>query len=254
MEVVIHSGMCNRIVSLASMMVAARDFSIPLKVYWPYRETICSVRAADLFDLDRFPKGVVVTDELAPDDSEFWPIYGHEEDNTLKQPRGQLKLNIRVASQPYKKNSKDVHEMIRSLPYKKTVLSAVQKALGKRQIVGVHIRRGDKKGMEEKAPIEAYMALLKTMPDSISFLVCSDEKASVARLKKVFGKRVLAFAKVFDRSSRAGGKDAVRDLLGLSQTNGIIGSPDSSFSRIAAIIGNLPLYKISDDGTFNPNT
>lgn len=142
--------------------------------------------------------------------------------------------------------------MIRSLPYKRAVLDEIRRTFRGRQVVGVHIRRGDKKDMEKKAPLEDYIEVLTHLPKSFDFFVCSDDKGAIDRLKQEFGERVITFTKTFDRSSRSGGKDAVRDLLGLSETIGLVGSTNSSFSRVAADIGGLPWYKVGEDKLITP--
>lgn len=231
------------------MMLAAKEFNIPLKLYWPYQKDICSAKAEDVFDLDRFPAGITLSDR-APTGWKTWKKCKTGSFQNSYEKYCRLKGSV----QPYKENSKDFFEIIRSLPYKSSVLQEIKAAFRSKKVVGVHIRRGDKKNMEKKAPLKIYIEILKTMPESFSFFVCSDDKDAVGELKKEFGKRVLTFAKTFDRSSRGGGKDAVRDLLGLSRTSGIIGSTNSSFSRIAAEIGGLTWYKVGENEIINPST
>jgi hypothetical protein len=243
MEVALLSGIANRIQSLASMMAAAEAARRPLSVCWPYQKGVCSVKAADIFDINRFPSWVTIKD-TCPSGWEAWKQYNKNKEEPI--PSGPFQWQLRGSAQPYKKNSKVVFEQMRKLPYSNKLKKTIETLFKGKHVIGVHIRRGDKPYLEKTAPLEAYIKALKKAPRELSFFVCSDDAAAVEAIRAEFGNdRVLTIAKALDRDTPQGGKDAALDFLGLSMTLGIIGSLNTSFSWAASIVGSIPMYRIS---------
>jgi hypothetical protein len=68
--------------------------------------------------------------------------------------------------------------------------------------------------------------------------LATDDAQEEKLLKNRYGSRIITHQKVLDRSSLQGIKDAMVDLYTLSATDAIWGSYWSSFSDMAATIGN----------------
>jgi len=71
------------------------------------------------------------------------------------------------------------------------------------------------------------------------FFLATDSPEEEQDMKKLFGDRIITFAKKLDRNNPEAIQDALVDLLCLSKTRKIIGSFYSSFSDIAADIGYI---------------
>ena len=113
-----------------------------------------------------------------------------------------------------------------------------------KNIYGVHIRRTDNTWSTENSPLELFedkiVEILKKEPDSL-FYVASDDTDVIKRLKKRFGDCILSREKVFSRTSVSGIQDAIVEMWLLSKTKKIFGSYYSSYSEMAAKIGDVML-------------
>jgi hypothetical protein len=117
-------------------------------------------------------------------------------------------------------------------------------------VVGVHIRRGDHETSKRFSPLEGFQAWidghLQERP-SARFFLCSDDEEVHAHFSRLFGSRILAPDRLLSRNSVEGVQDAVVDLYALSRTSLIVGSYHSSFSELAALLGQVPLHTIHRD-------
>lgn len=113
-----------------------------------------------------------------------------------------------------------------------------------KNIYGVHIRRTDNTWSTDNSPLELFedkiAAILQHEPDSL-FYVASDDTDVIKRLKKRFGDCILSREKVFSRTSVSGIQDAIVEMWLLSKTKKIFGSYYSSYSEMAAQIGDVEL-------------
>jgi len=109
-------------------------------------------------------------------------------------------------------------------------------------VIGVHIRRNDHKKAIQNNPTSWFIKLMKEeieKDDSVVFFLATDSPEEEQDMKKLFGDRIITFAKKLDRNNPEAIQDALVDLLCLSKTRKIIGSFYSSFSDIAADIGYI---------------
>lgn len=112
-------------------------------------------------------------------------------------------------------------------------------------VVGIHIRRTDNKHSIENSPIEAFWQIMDSEvganPETI-FYVATDDAEVEMELKQKYN--VIAhktFGDSKSRDSASGIKDAYVDMLCLSKCSKIYGSYGSSFSEMAALIGDIEL-------------
>lgn len=75
----------------------------------------------------------------------------------------------------------------------------------------------------------------------VTFFICSDSDSAKKELKSHFGERLIVSKEKGERNNKTGMRGAVVDLFSLSRCHKIIGSYYSSFSEIAAQVGNKPL-------------
>jgi hypothetical protein len=109
---------------------------------------------------------------------------------------------------------------------------------------GIHIRRTDNPLSINSSPTDLFereMNQIIADDKNAKFFVASDSDAEKKRLINKYGDRILTLFCNTSRQSTEGMKNAVIDLYTLSRTKMILGSYWSSFSDIAAAIGNIPL-------------
>ncbi len=110
--------------------------------------------------------------------------------------------------------------------------------------IGIHIRRTDNVQSIERSPIELFIDAMHREVEICSdtkFYLATDDKATKKYLRDIFGDKILSIETDCNRNSEEGIKEAVKEMWFLSKTEKIYGSFYSSFSEIAAKIGNIPL-------------
>ena len=94
-------------------------------------------------------------------------------------------------------------------------------------------------------PLRYYEAVMKSFPRETRFFVCTDSQEAFHWLRGRFGNRVFERPKVHDnRTSVAGVREALVELLLLSRCVAVIGTGRSSFSHIAALAGRRPVVRV----------
>ena len=110
--------------------------------------------------------------------------------------------------------------------------------------IGIHIRRTDNIQSIKLSPLEAFIQKIneEIMQDnSVKFYLASDDEEVKQRLMKLFRDRIITHTDKLERDSLEGMCIAVVDLFCLSKTRKIIGSDYSSYSNIAAELGDIPI-------------
>lgn len=122
-----------------------------------------------------------------------------------------------------------------------------------KETYGVHIRRTDHADAISHSPMELFVHkmqdILRENPNA-EFYCASDDSRVQQILKESFAADRLIFydRKDFSRKSRAGGQDALIEMLALSGCRKILGSYESSYSELAAAIGNVELEVMNARG------
>jgi len=118
------------------------------------------------------------------------------------------------------------------------------------KFIGVHIRRTDSKEAIENSPIELFIermdALISQLP-TIKFYISTDSDDVFRHLKQIYNEKVFSGANKRTRRTTDGIYSALIDLYCLSRSEMIIGSFYSSFSQMAAKMGNVPLEIIANN-------
>ncbi|MBP3774204.1 MAG: hypothetical protein ILA34_02500 [Bacteroidaceae bacterium] len=254
------SGLGNRIRVVASVCVAARHISLPIRLVWrPARDF-----RAGFYDLFApIPVGEVPiesggwADEPATKRNFFLPmllrkrIYEEEwrcfrpnSDFSLikaAQEHTSLYLDTCYALGPY--SSTDVRRLFRPTPELSEKINEVTH-LFHGITIGVHIRRTDNLQAIRHSPVSAFRQRIDNMLQSgkaDSIFLSTDSEEVRQYFLHTYGNRLITRKPILNRNKLDGIRDAVIDLWALSRTKRILGSYYSSFSETAAEIGDIPL-------------
>jgi hypothetical protein len=110
--------------------------------------------------------------------------------------------------------------------------------------IGVHIRRTDHTESINGSPLKSFIDTIRTdllKDSSLNYFLATDDKEVEITLKKIFPGNIITYEKVYSRMNVEGIQDAMVDLYSLASTTKIYGSYFSSFSDMAARIGNIQL-------------
>ena len=110
--------------------------------------------------------------------------------------------------------------------------------------IGIHIRRTDNLESIQHSPIKKFIDYIYTAirnNDNQKFYLATDDLSVKEEFIKLFGDKIITMDCVLRRDSEEGIKSALLELYILSSCSKIIGSYYSSYSELAAQIGNIPL-------------
>ena len=111
--------------------------------------------------------------------------------------------------------------------------------------LGIHIRRGDNLVSIKESPLQLFITEMDRAirnNSNTTFYLATDSEKEQVELEERYRGRILVYKKrSLDRNSSTAIIDAMVDLYNLSQCEKIFGSFYSSFSQIAALIGNKEL-------------
>lgn len=113
-----------------------------------------------------------------------------------------------------------------------------------KETIGVHIRRTDNEKAISTSPLDLY---IEKMDEAIknqamcNFYLSTDDSLVEQELIRKYGQLIITHQKEYSRETIKGIQDAVVDLYCLANTSKLIGSYWSSFTDVAAKIGNIDL-------------
>jgi len=117
--------------------------------------------------------------------------------------------------------------------------------------VGMHIRRTDNAEAIAKSPtrlfVEAGLREMEAHPGLRIYLATDNEDVK-SELRAAFGDRIVTPSETASRDSANGIRGGLVDMWTLSRMRHIYGSAGSSFSPMAASIGDVPLTILATDG------
>lgn len=254
-----RAGLCNRMRAIASGIYIAKHYNAQSTIYWNWEDGL----KADFNDL------------FLPIDNEISKVV--ENKNWLyNQYNGRRKTLLRYFQSLFfnqfffafnantdgnifdkiKTNGRlclcSCHSMAAHYPMSKIFrpqcdiqnrIDEITSRFGS-DTIGVHIRRTDHVKAIAQSPLTKFFELLEkevSNNSSINFYLATDDSEVKDEMKARFGDRIITCDDKADRNSIEGMKFAVVDLFCLSKTNRIIGSAASSYSEIAAELGNIKL-------------
>lgn len=114
-----------------------------------------------------------------------------------------------------------------------------------KRVIGVHIRRTDNAESIAGSPMQLFFeridAALDETADLTIYLATDSEEVKREVTERYGAGRVFTPACAADRSSTAGIRDGLADMFTLARTAHIYGSAGSTFSTMAARLGNTPI-------------
>lgn len=118
-------------------------------------------------------------------------------------------------------------------------------------LVGVHIRRTDSVYSRENSATSLFVSRMNVLSSAYTdtvFYLATDDPQEKDDLQRRFGDRLLTQPiSSYDRSSKDAILEAATEFFNLSRCRRILGSFGSTFSQLAARLGNSELEIITDD-------
>ena len=117
--------------------------------------------------------------------------------------------------------------------------------------IGLHIRRTDHLQAIDESPLELFTNVVDQEAGQHSDLriyLATDDEATKQHFFDRYGDRVITSPAEATRESTDGIRDALVEMYALSRTRHIYGSAGSTFSPIAACLGDVPITILQRDG------
>ena len=153
--------------------------------------------------------------------------------------------DIRIQTDQRFYSSDKLYSDFRPIPSLLNEIERYRKIFMSTNVMGIHIRRSDHVRAIKHSPTERFIDLIQNEIEKDSttkFFLATDSIEEEQNLINQFGNRIITHKKPsFSRESIEGIQHALVDLYVLGSTKNIIGSYTSSFSEVAAEIGNIPL-------------
>ncbi len=249
-----RAGLCNRMRVIASAFKLAEKYGAQLVVMWRLTKGLnCSF--SNLFCLDERIK--IIESRHKIDFRFMWKAM--KADICLLNCRYEEKDNIERAVEKggyvyitsvhnfYNAEDFSLFRPVESI--EKQVLQITERI--DKNTIGIHIRRTDAVKSIQYSPTQLffdYIGLCIEKDKKAKFYLATDSEDVEKELLASFpgGVFVVNELKRFGRDSQKGMEDAVIDLFCLSKCSYIVGSYWSSFSEIAAAIGNIKLNVLTN--------
>lgn len=253
-------GLCNRIRAMASGVFISKKSESVINIYWK-KDKDCFADFTDLFlpvEIENvnvrpfkksdfylemsMKKNLFIPGMLRKIiyDSQVRGLYEQQNDDVFKKISGEKAYII------------SGYSFTKHYPLNELFVPAIEiqnrinklKESFKPVMAGIHIRRGDNTNSIGKKTLEDFFKIIDLEIEKIPetyFYLSSDSLDVKRELSSRYGERIILNDAVLERNSLLGMKHAVIDLFCLASTKKIIGSYYSSFSDIAAEIGNAEL-------------
>ena len=273
LEIKPMGGLANRMRAIASAYNLACDCDRKLKVIW-YPLSELNATFSDLFLTDNLPFDLYECNFF-----DFWfkyseprkknlyiskiyqifnkDLYLSDCDKSINEfiEKNEEMINIvKLYNNPiissgldFYKSSKDVYDKI--FTPTPEVQYYIDKYIGlfDKNTIGVHIRRTDNKESIKHSPLNLFVERMKNIikinPEN-SYYVASDDETIKKYLCNIFGEKIIMSDFKLVRNKKIAIIQAVAELYLLSKTKMILGSYYSSFSELAAVIGDIKLEQI----------
>lgn len=267
LSIIPYAGLCNRMRAISTGIFAARQLKIPAYVYWNQTHD-CHARWHDLFREYKTDQVKIIENR--------WPVHMISGPRTLFVPAFLQSFIYDKCWYNFSKNNGiDFSEYIRTNEVGGRILvqsgcdmesdyynlkelfnptTELEERIDKIvqnfpfNTIGVHIRRSDNQRSIANASIEDFKEKMReeiNYNPRVVFYLATDDAIVKNEIKKEFGERIIAPEFELSRGSTKGMKDALVDLICLSRTSRIIGSFYSSYTEMAASIGDISLEVIT---------
>lgn len=120
----------------------------------------------------------------------------------------------------------------------KNKLAVAKSRLGE-DYVALHIRRTDNDSSIENSPDALFFDRIAALETEAKVFLCTDDLATEKRFVERFGTKIVCISEDKSRDTKIGIQSALVDLLLLANSKKVFGSFNSTFSSIAAEIGEV---------------
>lgn len=269
------AGLGNRLRCIYSGLYFAKQYKVPLDVLW-LRETCCNADYSDLFEesenirvhtiyhlgyKNRYALKSFASDCLLNKLKKRLKYFDAGMTTDLYAEKGEIGIieelenNPAVCFMSSGQNCIDEHfepsrDLIKPSAEIQERVDKIMTPYRDKRLIGIHIRRTDHTEAIANSSLESFTDIMKReCSDSIKnsgkevFFYLATDDSEIE--KKLFEEYPciphISFANQKSRNTSAGMKDAYVDMLCLSKCEKIYGSFASSFSKMAAVIGNVPI-------------
>lgn len=251
-------GLANRIRVILSALQWQNDYGYKVSVWWRASSEL-ACRFEDIFMpvdeikeigrerilyfrlMKKLYKYHLIPWRIVFDDYQYNAVI-----NYVTNCNGRRKMICRSFSRFYEGSTRTYHQVFRLNAFMQQQVALARKQLPP-ATVGVHIRRTDNIDSIRQSPLEAFEKriedYLQDYPDA-SFYLATDDYDVQQAFRKRFGERIIIKYGPLVRDSKEGIQHAVVELYTLAACKEIWGSYYSSYSELAAQIGNKPLIII----------
>ena len=260
-------GIANRIKCLIYMLRLANLYNRKIYLYWVKNHT-CGAKFSDLFKgnfteinkeelkkinkeeinfygdstkkLFDFPHKYIISDTVK---SRYLPneIFRNFGKEVLTEKENNMNFKFKKIPLEIRKNIIYYLDKIQPTEYIKNKVDKFAKKNNLKELVGVHIRRGDfvdkkyspGRVSSNKKFIGRMNELIKMKPKTIFFL-CTDSKEVEKMMEKEFPGKIVKFPKtILSRIDMKATQEGLIDMLLLSKTKHILGTYRSTFTELA---------------------
>jgi hypothetical protein len=242
----VRSGLCNRLRALISGICLTEDLNCNLMVYWPSSKPESGATFFDLFEINCLPSRVTIVDKIIP--------FKKMRCDTKEDAEHAFLNNLPIESNAHfhKTDAKRFTRHIQSLKPLKKITNGVNKnfrALPPDLIpVGVHIRRTDNKKSIQESPFSGFVQTMRKIKNGY-FYLATDDAMTATELMQIFPNRIHCHETLRNRTTVEGIQEAMISLYTLAGCSFILGCNGSSFSGLAAELGQKKLQRISHPQT-----
>lgn len=264
-------GLANRFNAITSAIAFCKDYNIKLKVLW-FKDKGMGADFHSLFDLseDVEKLDIEIVDAKwyhyvydRPRKRNFWLPYifqiflferrcyekdivslGNSFDKILNMLTQHNNVYLVHCSSFYMNNLNDI---ILKKDIRKRVEEVTSVFSGKKMI-GIHVRRTDNIISIKNSPLELFIKEMDkelVSDENTFFYVASDSLEEKNRLIARYKERIITSVEQPQRDTYKGIVDALVELHALSKTEKIYGSSYSTFSNLAAQLGDMELKVLS---------
>ena len=116
--------------------------------------------------------------------------------------------------------------------------------------IGVHVRRTDNQESIDDSPLHLFFEHLDAcigQHDDTTIYLATDDEVTKKSMRQRYSHRIITSPTQADRESTAGIIEGLVEMYTLSRTNYIYGSAGSTFSEMAAAIGQKPFEVVRRD-------
>jgi len=260
-------GLANRIYTITSAIDFCVENNIQLKVYW-FKDKGMGAGFNDLFQLSSQYENVKVIDARwydyrydRPRKKNLWLPYIYQRTvfDALYFEKELYSIKFAKWHDNYKKSDKlyVVHcsKLKDNISFKHLIPNSENMLLinnARRMLtdstIGIHIRRTDNVTAIADSPTSLFISAMQNTIEenpNTTFFVASDSEEEKNHLKTLFEDRVITRNSCLRRDTKDGIIDALVELYTLSATKKILGSKYSTYSTLAAEIGNIPIEILS---------